>query len=68
MLAQLVLAAYTSLPWLHNLKWCERYSSGLPVHPCTGASPDGGIPQYVRTLLLATLRRAYVLARLSLDI
>jgi hypothetical protein len=30
-------------------------------------SPDQGVPRQVHTLLLATLRRAYVLARLSLN-
>ncbi len=35
--------------------------------PCTIASPDRGVPQQVCMLLLVTLRRANVLARLSLD-
>ncbi len=67
MLAQFVLAAYTSPPWLHDRYLYEGRSGGLPGHPCTIASPDRGVPQQVRTLLLVILQRANVLARLSLD-
>ncbi len=67
MLAPFVLAAYTSPPWLHTLYYYERCSSGLLGHRCMIASPDRGIPQQVRMLLLVTLRRTNVLARLFLD-
>ncbi len=45
----------------------EGYSGGLPGYPSTETSPDQGVPRQVRMLLLVTLQRAYVLARLSLD-
>ncbi len=67
MLTQFVLTAYTSLLLLQNLYLYERYSGGLPSHPCTLVSPARGVPQQVRILLLVTLWCVDVLARLSLD-
>jgi hypothetical protein len=43
------------------------YCSGLCGYACTGMSPDEGVPRQVHTLLLVTLQRTYILARLSLD-
>jgi hypothetical protein len=45
----------------------ERYSSNLLGNPCMDISPDQSVPRQVCVLLLVTLLRTYVPARLSLD-
>ncbi len=67
MQSEFLLATYTSLLLLHNLYLYEERSGSFLGYLCTIVSPDQGILRKVRMLLLVTLRRANVSARLSHD-
>jgi hypothetical protein len=67
MLAQFTLTAYTNTSWLHNICWDQGSARGLPAYPSPCLSPSQSVPLVGTTLLLVTLRRVYVLVKLSLD-
>jgi hypothetical protein len=57
------LSTFADALYLH-----KGFFDGIPGYLFYGTSPDRGVPRKVHKLLLVTLRRAYVIARLSHDI